>query len=346
MTLRWRRPACALRWAIGLLSTCLLSACAPQFGVQRTEVRTPALNSSYFEASDGTRLPLRTYASGPHPKAIVIALHGFNDHSGFIDEAARHYASQGIHTVAYDQRGFGAAPGRGEWAGEAALVDDLLTMAALTRQQYPDVPLYVLGESMGAAVAAVALADAPAARVDGVILSAPAVWSRDFMPWYQRLALAVAARIAPTMTLSGKGVRITPSDNLEMRIALARDPLVIKETRIDGLYGLTDLMDRARSAVTRLRHRTLILYGIRDEVIPKKPLIGLLESMPAQQGPQHFRFALYPNGYHMLQRDLQRAVVWDDVVTWALYTDRPLPSRVERSRDDALTELRQLAAKL
>lgn len=346
MTLRWRRPACALRWAIGLLSACLLSACAPQFGVQRTEVRTPALNSSYFEAADGTRLPLRTYAGGPHPKAIVIALHGFNDHSGFIDEAARHYASQGIHTVAYDQRGFGAAPGRGEWAGEAALVDDLLTMAALTRQQYPDVPLYVLGESMGAAVAAVALADAPATRVDGVILSAPAVWSRDFMPWYQRLALAVAARIAPTMTLSGKGVRITPSDNLEMRIALARDPLVIKETRIDGLYGLTDLMDRARSAVTRLRHRTLILYGIRDEVIPKKPLIGLLESMPAQQGPQHFRFALYPNGYHMLQRDLQRAVVWDDVVTWALHADRPLPSRVERSRDDALTELRQLAAKL
>lgn len=334
------------RWATGVLAACLLGACAPRFGLERAERRAPVLHSAYFEASDGTRLPLRTYANGPHPKAILIALHGFNDHSGFIDEAARHYANQGIHTVAYDQRGFGAAPKRGEWAGEAALVDDLLTLIALTRQQYPDVPLYVLGESMGAAVAAVALADTPAAPVDGLILSAPAVWSRDFMPWYQRLALALSARIAPTMTLSGKGVRITPSDNIEMRIALARDPLVIKETRIDGLYGLTDLMDRARDAVIRLRQRTLILYGARDEVIPKTPVIGLLESMAAQQDTHRFRFAIYPNGYHMLQRDLQRAVVWEDVVTWTLHIDRPLPSRLERSRDDALTDLRTHAAKL
>ncbi|MEJ0071172.1 MAG: alpha/beta fold hydrolase [Pseudomonadota bacterium] len=69
---------------------------------------------------------------------------------------ARPGARHGIATYAYDQRGFGGAPDRGRWAGTPQLAADVASAAALLRGRYPGVPLYLLGESMGGAVAILA----------------------------------------------------------------------------------------------------------------------------------------------------------------------------------------------
>ena len=108
--------------------------------------------------------------------------------------------------------------------------------------------LYLLGDSMGGAVAVVAVqtreSGTPVPDVDGVILTAPAVWaarrwtSCPGWPWG-------GVRLAPGLTLTGRGFEIKPSDNIAMLRALSRDPLVIKETRVDTIYGLVDLMDAA-----------------------------------------------------------------------------------------------------
>src|SRR5260370_1286892 len=110
------------------------------------------------------------------------------------------------------------------------------------------VPFYLLGDSMGGAVAVEAMtgeSGTPVPDVDGVILTAPAVWGRATMDLVPRLALWAGVRLAPGLTLTGRGLEIKPSDNIPMLRALSRDPLVIKETRVDTIYGLVDLMDAA-----------------------------------------------------------------------------------------------------
>jgi len=59
-------------------------------------------------------------------------------------------------TYAYDQRGFGKSPTRGRWPGTDTLVEDARAVAALLHERYPDLPIYVVGESMGGALALVA----------------------------------------------------------------------------------------------------------------------------------------------------------------------------------------------
>src|ERR1700759_2799549 len=92
---------------------------------------------------------------------------------------SRARAKPWIATYAYDQRGFGAATERGFWPGRAALAADAATASRILRRLYPGVSLYLLGDSMGGAVAVAAMtgeSGTPVPDVDGVILTAPAVW--------------------------------------------------------------------------------------------------------------------------------------------------------------------------
>lgn len=292
-----------------------------------------------FVADDGVRLPMRSFPAARPAKAVLIALHGFNDHSGFIQDAATYLAQAGIQTVAYDQRGFGLAPDRGQWAGTQALVDDFLAVVREVRRRHPGLPVFVLGESMGGAVISVALAQQPDIGIAGAVLVTPAIWSRDTMPWYQRFGIWIGASLTPQMTVSSNAFHIPPSDNPEMQAEFLRDPLTIKETRLRTLDGLSDLMDQAMLSVPRVRTRALLLYGLRDVMIPRRPMIALFERWP-QDSSDNFRFGLYPNGHHVLMRDLQRQVVWRDLESWMLHPEAVLPSGCERERGEVLRELR------
>jgi len=116
------------------------------------------------------------------------------------------------------------------------------------------------------------------------------------------------------MTFTGESLQITASDNHDMLLALSRDPLVIKATRVDAIYGLVELMQKGSEAVHKLHIPTLILYGEKDEVIPKKPIIETFGKQIRTSNNQ--RLQLYKHGYHMLLRDLQAEVVWKDILSW------------------------------
>ena len=309
-----------------LLAVFGAAACAPVVRPAGPSVTAPVLEQEQIIAPDGAALPVHAWLpQDGTPEAVVLALHGFNDYGRFFSAAGSFLADRGIASYAYDQRGFGMAPDHGMWPGTETLVADLGVAVDVIRERHPGIPLYLLGESMGGAVVLVAMAGLDLPDVDGVILSAPAVWGRSTMPWYQTGALWFASHTMPWLKLSGRGVKITPSDNREMLLAQGRDPLVIKETRVDAIHGLVDLMDAALEAGASLDGRALILYGNRDELIPETPLRRLLARLP-ETGRTRRRVALYPNGYHMLLRDLQAEVVWTDIAAWIGNTCAPLPS--------------------
>jgi len=299
----------------------VLSACSPRVNYPGKQVLNPKIEKGQFFAVDGSMLPVRTWLPKDSPvKAAIVALHGFNDYSNFFASPGNYLSRHGIACYAYDQRGFGAAPVRGLWSGIEAYTNDLSSFVMEIRKRHPGVPLYVLGESMGGAVTIVAMTGSNPPDADGVILVAPAVWGRETMPWYQRWLLAVTSHTLPWLQLTGKGMHISPSDNIEMLRSLGRDPLVIRATRIDALYGLSNLMDEALSRAEKLHLPTLVQYGENDQVIPKKPMFLMLEKMPKAT-----RTAFYEQGYHMLLRDLQGEKPLADIAAWITDHDNPLP---------------------
>jgi acylglycerol lipase len=296
----------------------LLAACTPRLAPMGPSTQAPALLADRLVMADGAALPLKSWLPTLPPRAVVIGLHGFNDYSNAFAIPAEAWLSDGIATYAYDQRGFGAAPDRGMWPGTDTLVADLDAATRLVAQRHPGTPLFVVGESMGGAVILAAVADGRLKNVDGVVLSAPAVRGRETINMFGRVGLWLSAHTVPW--LAGRpppNLGFMPSDNIEMLRALGRDPLVIKETRIDTFYGLIGLMDDALGAAAKFDRDGLILLGKHDNLIPSGPTGLMLSRMPPQ-GERDRRVALYRDGYHMLFRDLQAPVVHRDVAFWML----------------------------
>src|SRR6266851_413833 len=116
-------------WRAALFAPLLLASCGPTADTEirfapltpphpPAEAGAPArFTDSEFIADDGARLPLRKWLPRDGVKAVILALHGFGDYSHAFEMPARVWAERGIATYAFDQRGFGGAPGHGLWAG-------------------------------------------------------------------------------------------------------------------------------------------------------------------------------------------------------------------------------------
>jgi len=290
---------------VAVLLLLLTAACAQpsQQGLGPAR-HAPAFDDASFTMADGAVLPYRLWQPAGEIKAVILALHGFNDYSRAWEMPAETWAKAGIATYAYDQRGFGQT-GRdggnwGQWPGADALVADARLALATLKHQHPGVPLYLLGHSMGAAVALSALADQEP-LADGLILVAPATWGGENMNPFYRAGLWLGAHLAPSLTLTGRGLGRVASDNRAFLIENGRDPLFIKETRIDAVYGLTGLMGQAAAAGHPGTGRTLILTGAKDEIIPPAAQIATARRLT---GSCQFRWL--PEGWHMLLADQAR----------------------------------------
>jgi acylglycerol lipase len=314
----------------------MLTACADQPSdkpVAPIGTVSPYISGDTMAMDDGAKLPLRSWLPAGKPRAVILALHGFNDYSNAFDGPGKDWAKHGVATYAYDQRGFGRAPDRGRWVGAKRLDTDLTEASRLLRARYPGVPLYVLGESMGGAVVITAVAGsagAPRPVCDGIVLVAPAVWGRVTMSVFERIGLWTGNALFPGLTLTGQGLKITPSDNVPMLRALSADPLVIKETRVDTIKGLVDLMDMALAAAPHIaKVPMLLLYGQHDDVVPHTPTRLFIADLAAPQKAES-SIALYEHGYHMLLRDLDARIVIGDIAAWIDNHRAALPSGADR----------------
>jgi len=308
----------------------LLTACTTELEPPGPAVMRPTETADAFVMPDGMRLPYNAWLPRGEPVAVVLALHGMNDSRDAWEIPGPEFAAAGIAVFSPDQRGFGATASRGFWPGTQGLVDDARTMAALLRQRYPDARLYLMGESMGAAVLMVLATEANAPTVDGYVLMAPAVWGRAEMNIFMRGALWLASGTVPGLLLENRGyVKITASDNRSALVRLSTDPLTIHATRVDATRGLVDLMDSALASASLFRARALFLYGGKDDLIPKQATVATWRALP--EG--HAALAYYADHYHLAMRDLERAAVIADVVGWIKNPASPLPSGADRAAE-------------
>ncbi len=68
-----------------------------------------------------------------------------------------------------------------------------------------------------------------------------------------------------------------------------------------------------------------MLYGEKDELIPKEPTFAVYRQLQEHNSNQ-LRFIFYRDGYHMLLRDLQADNVMNDILSWRNSPTAPVPS--------------------
>ncbi len=309
VTRSWFAGSVKLSGRILLVASIFLSGCV-SFPDAPTAVVAPAVEERAITSIDGARLGLEVWQAEA-PRAVIIAVHGMNDYSNtFTGPGAWWAENASITTYAIDQRGFGRSPDFARWAGAKTMIADLRATVAAVRAENPDTPLYVLGHSMGAATVMAAQAERPL-DADGLILAAPGIWGGKALPLAYRIAVNLVATFAPGKTLTGERAHRQATDNIDILRAMSADPLVIKETRVDSILGVTRLMGEAYEEAGDIDADVLFLIGAKDEIIPVKKMMKTAGKLKGDVTIRH-----YPEGWHLLFRDLQAETVWRDVAGW------------------------------
>jgi len=219
-----------------------------------------------FLDTDEGRAYYRHWAA-EEPRAAVIFLHGFGEHTGLYHRYGFALNSAGLDLWAVDQFGHGLTPGeRGDFRSleaSSALGERLTELASAER---PGIPLVAQGHSFGSVVTLFRLLDAPDRYRAGVVSGAPLIPVAGLVDTDSTFELAPSQLSADPFYLD----------------ALENDPLAFVDA--DG-GPLTRELDRAwdrfGTELPALAVPTLAVHGSKDPIAP----IGALRAYAEQIGP-------------------------------------------------------------
>ena len=278
------------------------------FAFERTSADV-SVRRGYFEGGKRYPLPYRLWLPR-EPKAAVVLLHGAFDYAGAFDALCPAFAARGYAALAYDQRGFGETKTRGRWGGGKAMARDVASAIALLRQRAPGVPIFLVGESMGGAIAVRAAASGMAPDIAGMVLVAPGALASTL----RRVIYSVAARILLSLGARAEFfAQRVRGDGLsaEAAIRLLADPLVLRRVSPTIISGLITAGIRAVDLAPRVRVPTLTLVGSCEDVSTLTCVRNLHTRLGGQADWEEFN-----GGPHMLLHWQESGRVAERIFQW------------------------------
>ena len=240
-------------------------------------------------------------------KATIIITHGIAEHSGRYQEITEILNKEGFSVVRYDVRGHGQSQGkRGALKSFHQMIDDLHELV-IEEKKNSDLKVFLICHSMGGLI--VNMYGVKYHDIDGIISSAaPSYFIKDVLPF----------RIIGYKWLGFLSKKTNFADNQLSRIkaveeAYINDPLNLKKFHFSlagnmFVSGVRYLNKNIKFQQTPI----LILHGGADKIVPAEFSKRLMEMIPHDQK----ELIIYKDNYHEIFNDLDREIVFADVIRW------------------------------
>lgn len=260
----------------------------------------------------GRRLFVQSWLPDGEAQAAVVLAHGLAEHSGRYGELVMRLTARQLAVYALDHRGHGRSTGARAYIESFDwLIEDLVQRVRAARAQHPGRRLFVIGHSLGGAVALLAALDHPQ-LVDRLVLSAPAVGADPELPRGRLVVARLLSTLAPIV-----GVLRLPA------AAISRDPFIVRNYENDPLVyrglipartvvELLGAMQRIGKRAPELRVPTLVLHGTADALVPLKFTRPIYERL----GAPDLTIKLYQGLFHELFNEPERDQVFADLEAW------------------------------
>jgi alpha-beta hydrolase superfamily lysophospholipase len=270
-----------------------------------------------FPSADGTRLFERLWLPGVPPRAAVLIVHGYAEHSGRYAWTGEQLAARGFAVEAFDLRGHGQSEGQRVLIRSMnEYLDDVEAALARLRQHAPGIPIFILGHSMGGAVLALyATARMPKPGhedVQGLIFSGAALGQANPPPAIVTRLIIFLGRFAPRVGL----IKVAAAD-------VSRDPTVVADYDADPLNyrgrmpaGLLAAMIRGgRYSTGHFNEVTLpllILHGSEDALAAPEASQRLFDKASSPDKT----IKIYEGLAHEILNEPEKDLVLDDIARW------------------------------
>lgn len=271
-------------------------------------------------SSDGLCIACARWDSRSPARAVVQIAHGMGEHIGRYADTIDALAAAGLNVYANDHRGHGLSAhtrlgelGKG---GFELLVQDMVRLSDIAREENPDLPLLLLGHDMGSFAAQRYVID-HSRGIDGLILSGSG-------------ALEGLVRSALAKTVGGNLLNAafeparTPFDWLcrDQAIvdAFMADPLCFDDLHPDSRVSFLGAAPRLSDPVALRRIRgDLPIYlfsGSEDPVGQQLRGLRRLIGRYREAGLSDIAFDFYPGGRHEMLNEINRGQVQARLLGW------------------------------
>jgi alpha-beta hydrolase superfamily lysophospholipase len=207
------------------------------------------------------------------PRGVIVIIHGLAEHSGRYRETAEFLSENGWAVYACDLRAHGLSPdppkaGRVHVNRFEDYFRDVDALTGLAREKHRELPIYLLGHSMGGLISIRYSLEKPAGLA-GAIISSPVLGTHpEFKPpLFLKLMVSILSRLAP---------RLLVASDLDTQ-AISRDPAVVKAYIDDPLvshkistrwYGeIMKSMKKAHKSAASLRIPMLLMQSGDDRLV-------------------------------------------------------------------------------
>ena len=273
-------------------------------------------SEAHFDAAAGRRLFERRWEPAAPQRSLVL-VHGYAEHSGRYEHVAAWFAARGAAVHAFDHQGHGHSSGvRCHVRRFSDFLDDLDVVVARARGQSPDLPLYVVGHSMGGLIAC-SWAVERAPDVDGLVISAPALGTEQAPSGMRWAALQLLRRVWPTGFVGGgldaEGLSRDPA----VVKAYLEDPLIVLRMTFSLGAELFAALSRTAPRGADVRQPLLMLHGDSDPICSPAASQAFASSAPDA------RYVSYPGLRHEIFNEPEQEQVFEDVQRWLLEREQP-----------------------
>ncbi|MEJ6593990.1 lysophospholipase [Parasphingorhabdus sp.] len=268
----------------------------------------------------GAKLHLQKWLPDDDPKAIILLVHGYAEHAGRYQYFAEHCVGKDYAVFAIDHWGHGQSDGTPGYVPDFSVfhdgVDELLACA---KQDFPELPVMLVGHSMGGLISATYLLSEQS-KFAACVLSGPAIKAAEEPSKFLKAISGFLSRFFPKIGV----LELDPN-------GVSRDPQAVADYLADPLVYNGKMS--ARLAAEMLNNMTKIQENSEQISLPLLLLHGGKDSLAAAEGSMFLEshisssvktLTIYPELFHEIFNEPEKDKVLNDMTDWL---DKQLAAR-------------------
>jgi acylglycerol lipase len=273
----------------------------------------PIENWFQFVTRDGLALHTYKYPASSL-KCVLITLHGINSYSQPTGVIAKALAEAGCEVVAFDFRGHGKSQGiKGYLRDFELLITDTLDFVNEISKLYNNIPLFIMGGSLGGTVAINISLKVPQ-KISGLILINPALGINSSFEGCIRVFSTCLASCCPTLPIyKSDGSLTTKNENL--RKYMRENPYYYNgKVRIGTSAAVLNALNDTRKRYNMIKSNLLVIQGRDDNVVSLEKVQDFMKIINVDDK----RLLMYPGLPHSIVFEEAIFDIAEQIKNWVI----------------------------
>ncbi|XP_023128287.1 monoglyceride lipase isoform X2 [Amphiprion ocellaris] len=273
----------------------------PGAAPRRSPQGVPYTDLPHIVNADGLHLFCRYWEPAGPPRALVFVAHGAAEHCGPYDEIAQRLKELSLLVFAHDHVGHGQSEGdRMIIKDFQVYVRDSLQHIDLMKSRHPELPVFIVGHSMGGAISILTACERPE-DFSGVVLIAPMVqMSPESVTPFKVFMAKLLNHMLPSLPLGAIDSKWISRDKKQVE-AYDSDELIFRGgVRVSFGMQMMAAVARIEREIPSISWPFLLLHGDQDKLCDIRGSKTMFENASSSDK----KIKVYEGGYHALHHDL------------------------------------------